>query len=330
MTVWVALRDDAPTSTPRPTVSPSLVADAACPLSGRQPPAGDVVTRPALGVKVENDPAAYPLEGLMDAEVVIESLIEAGSTRFLALYHCTDSTLVGPVRSARALDPDLLAPFTRILAFSGANSRVLGRLRAASIIAIDENTTRGMRRVLRAGASAEHTLFADTRPLRNYGEKFFALPPPQGVLSFGDLPVSAAPASKALLEFSSRVNVSYSWTGEGWRRMQDGQQILTDPAEGSTVDNVLIEVHHFEYAKGLTDASGVHSVKMTDVVGSGPVVLLRDGHAIYGRWTRAGKDEAARYVTEDGLPITLRPGTTWIELVPDDRGRIRGSYVITQ
>lgn len=91
-------------------------------LSGRD---GGDPKRAAVAVKVENDPSAYPLSGLDDAEVVYEEVVEGGVTRFMAIYHCTGSGKVGPVRSSRIVDAAIMRPITHILAASGGNAQVI-------------------------------------------------------------------------------------------------------------------------------------------------------------------------------------------------------------
>ena len=74
-----------------------------CPLTGEEPRKEDVIDRPAVAVKIENAPIAYPLSGLEDADLVYEELVEGGVTRFMAIYHCGDTPQAGP-DSERAPD----------------------------------------------------------------------------------------------------------------------------------------------------------------------------------------------------------------------------------
>jgi hypothetical protein len=46
------------------------------------------------------------------------------------------------------------------------------------------------------------------------------------------------------------------------------------------------------------------------------VVVLRDGVAITGTWTRTSVTQPAILTATDGKPITLQPGNTWEELAP--------------
>src|SRR5207249_9034733 len=93
-------------SSPTPPPAPPT-----CPLTGLAPKAGSVPSRPALAIKVENLPAARPQTGLDQADIVYEEPVEAGITRFIAVFQCQEAPRVEPVRSGRLTDPDILVQF---------------------------------------------------------------------------------------------------------------------------------------------------------------------------------------------------------------------------
>ena len=81
-----------------------------------------VTSRPVVAVKIDNYWRARPQWGLDEADVVIEENVE-GVTRFVALFHSRTPAVLGPVRSARTGDLDLLAAMNRpVFAYSGANA----------------------------------------------------------------------------------------------------------------------------------------------------------------------------------------------------------------
>lgn len=297
-----------------------------CPLSGLEPRTEELVDRPAVAVKIENSSAAYPLSGLEDAEIVFEELVEGGVTRFMAIYHCSDSNEAGPVRSARLVDPAIMTPTTRILAYSGQNQPVLDALQEAGIVTLDEDSAgEGLFRIERSGVSFEHTLYAHSARLRRLGAKSYDDPPPEE-LDFGDIQVKGRRARTVTISFSGASTIIYSWDGERWARSQDGQPFMTAAGEQFAVDNVLIEEHKVVLSRTIIDSAGNPSTEIEDVTGSGRAVLFRDGRAIFGRWTRESVDDAVRFVTKDGDEMVLHPGTTWIELVPNEQGDVRGEH----
>src|SRR5579864_2448143 len=90
---------------------------AIAPLTGLVVPHGSAfLTRAALAVKIENTPDARPQSGLDNADIVVEEQVEGGITRFIAIFQSRDARVVGPVRSARPEDPDLLRQYGAILA----------------------------------------------------------------------------------------------------------------------------------------------------------------------------------------------------------------------
>src|SRR5262245_9182268 len=90
------------------------------PLTGLPTSAGPAV-RPALSVKVDNVTGAFPQAGLNDADIVTEELVEGGQTRLFVTYQSRDADRVGPIRSARPVDADLLSQLGGgVFAYSGA------------------------------------------------------------------------------------------------------------------------------------------------------------------------------------------------------------------
>ena len=72
--------------------------------------------RPALVVKIDNVECAHRTQqGLNNADIVFEEIVEGRLTRFAAVFHSQESNPVGPIRSGRSQDVDLLGAFQRPL-----------------------------------------------------------------------------------------------------------------------------------------------------------------------------------------------------------------------
>ena len=115
------------------TTTTTTIPPAVWPLTGL--PGADVprAALPALVVKIDNHPRARPQVGLVQADVVFEEIVE-GITRFFAVFHSTVADPVGPVRSARTTDIDLLRQLQRpLFAWSGANNGTIKALREADV-----------------------------------------------------------------------------------------------------------------------------------------------------------------------------------------------------
>ncbi len=300
-----------------------------CPLSGVEPRNEALVERPAVAIKIENAAIAYPLSGLEDAEIVFEEVVEGGITRFMAIYHCTDSTKAGPVRSARAVDPAIMSPITKILAFSGANGPVLEQLQEAGVVIIEESDAgTGMQRIPREGLASEHTLYGNSKLLRKTGRDDFSDPPPDDLFEFSDDVADNGKTRKAsdiTIGFSGSTSVGYTWDGDSYLRTQNGAPFMAESGEQISVSNVLIEQHQVDYS-GISDVAGNPSVEITDETGTGKAVLFRDGRAVVGTWSRDSLESPVVFETKSGDRMVFAPGAIWIHLVPSDAGEVKGSF----
>lgn len=314
-----------------PIVGDVLGEDPKCPLTSRKPVSEARVDRPAVAIKIENNPVAYPLSGLENAEIVYEEPVEGGLTRFMAIYHCADAPQAGPVRSARIVDPPIMTPYTRILGAAGGNDIVMSALNEADVITIDETRARdAMERIDRPGITSEHTLYADTAAIRKLGRRQFDEAPPDDLFEFGDLQGTGRRARSVTLTFSAGAVVTYEWEGERWSRSDGDAPLANDAGEQIQVDNVIIEEHTVNHSAELGDVLGTPSPEIEDVTGSGRAFLFRDGRVFAGKWTRESTDEPVRFETNKGDAFVLHPGTTWIELLPDKQGDVKGSFTISK
>src|ERR1019366_966916 len=91
-----------------------------CPLTGVPAPGNKVPRRVALAVKIGNDPASRPQSGLDNADIVYEEMAEGGITRYMAVFQCQNAPVIGPTRSVRWDDWNVLQQYQHaILAYSG-------------------------------------------------------------------------------------------------------------------------------------------------------------------------------------------------------------------
>jgi hypothetical protein len=126
------------------------------------PLTGEVVDaipdRPSLAVKIEDDDAARPQTGLDEADIVWETLVEGGMSRFIAVYHSKLPENVGPVRSLRIADGPIVAPMNGILIFSGSNGHRFQEVaKAAGVQILEEDG--GAKGFSRIGKNAPHNDF---------------------------------------------------------------------------------------------------------------------------------------------------------------------------
>jgi hypothetical protein len=296
-----------------------------CLLTGEEPEAD--LPRPAVAVKIENSPQARPQAGLGEADVVFEEVVEGGVTRFAAIYHCGSTKKVGPVRSARFDDPKIVGPFTKVLAYSGANGIVEKELQKNKMVLFTEqaDTAKAFFRDPE-GSQDVHSLRMNVEKLRAEVDDLNAATPPEDVFTFGEVPASAKDAKKVTMNFSSSNIVMYRWARGAWRRFQDGAPFKVTPGGQVAVPNVLVQEVKVDPSCCIVDVTGNRSPDIS-LKGKGKLWLLRDGKVIAGRWA-IGDDGIPEYTTLDGDPLPFKVGSIWIELVPSPKGKIKGKTVI--
>ena len=122
------------------------------------------------------------------------------------------------------------------------------------------------------------------------------------------------------------VAVDYVWNPvtSGWSRLQVDQEhprpkSATLDTAGVQVSPANVIVQFIEYGTSPSDSRS----PMALTVGSGKVLIFSQGRAIAGTWSRPTADAATTYTSNDGAPILLTPGRTWVALPR------AGSQVIT-
>jgi len=95
------------------------------PLTGLPIDDETLAARRVMAIKVDNHPDARPQSGLDQADAVMEILVEGGFTRFVALFHTTDTDYVGPIRSGRPTDPTVLRPMNAVMVVSGGQDWII-------------------------------------------------------------------------------------------------------------------------------------------------------------------------------------------------------------
>jgi hypothetical protein len=290
-----------------------------CPLTGLPPREGQKINRVALAVKIDNTDVARPQAGLDRADIVIEETVEGGLTRLMAIFQCDSADNIGPIRSARTSDGDLLRLLDgAVFGYSGANPRAIAPVRTNShavLIAFDDSPQYFRRD---PGRAAPHDVMSSTATLLKAGlARNKKLDAPRTVFSYGDPKRPGKKVRTAAMSWSSYTSAVWTWKGRGWARTQNGSPDMLANGKRVVATNVVI-------MSITTRDSGLHDVlgnaSPDDVVtGKGKVWVLRDGKVITGTWHRTNR--AKRMVLRDNLGhvLPLRPGRTWVELLPRPR-----------
>jgi Protein of unknown function (DUF3048) N-terminal domain/Protein of unknown function (DUF3048) C-terminal domain len=293
------------------------------PLTGLPMPNPASDRHPAVVVKMDNSPWARPQTGINQADIVFELLVE-GITRYALVFDSNTPTTVGPVRSARSSDIDLLGGLgDPLLAWSGGNPTVMGQVSSAANLGLLIDASRGANppEYWRDNSrQAPHNLYTNIPMLlAKFGPGDTR--PPQAILPYAKagtpLPAVAPGVAGVTVNFGDGVVVTYVWDKlhKGWARYQIDQ--LHDRTHSATLDtngqqvappNVVVLFVHY----GVSIADPISPQAYT--VGSGTGFVYTEGRKIAITWARLSNRSPFSLHTMDGKAFGLPPGRTWVAL----------------
>lgn len=272
---------------------------------------GEAVTAlgPVLAVKIDNIAAARPPTGLTSADLVYVLPVEGGLSRLMAVVSSRVPAVIGPVRSAREDDLELLAQFGRpAFAYSGATPHLLPFVQRARTVDLYAGRAGGYFRDLRR--VAPHNLYARTPRL--LAEATAASKAHDIGFRFGPAPDGGRSTRSFAVSYPAAA-FTFSWSAsqERWLVAMDGKPARA--AEGGQLGapTVVIQYTKVRTSRFLEAGSRPPYAEST---GSGTAVVLRDGRAYDARWSRPAADGGTTFTVASGQRMTFARGPVWIVL----------------
>jgi hypothetical protein len=273
----------------------------------------EIPDRPALVVKISNYPQGIiPQAGLNSADLVFEEVINSGATRLAAIFHSQEVDPVGPIRSGRAQDINLLLSLQRpLFAWSGGNPAVTRAIRDSDLIDLSMQHSSGYYR--RSGRSDANTVFSSSEALWAQSTDEAGRPTPVYPYLREGQTLTGDPATSIEVQLD---NVTAVWTydeeTEGYFREQNGREHTTETSDGVErvwVRNVVVMLA--DYGRNQFDGN-----PDAEVLGSNPVYVFSGGLVQVGEWLRfLPEDPFDLFDNFDDLnPLPLQPGRTWMEI----------------
>lgn len=270
------------------------------------PQGGAKAGPPVLAVKIDNVAEGRPPVGINAAEMVFAEPVEGGFSRLLAIFGERKPPIIGPVRSARETDAEILPQFGKpVLAYSGIAPEIQPVIDEAPVIdgsdkAVPQAYSREPQR------PAPHNLFVDPAKLPT-GEPWPAANRPL----VGELPAGGKPAENYEVRYpSARIGFFYNHERRLWNVSMDGDPYAAVNAGRVGASTVIIQ--HVKIRDSVVrDAAGNPS-PVAETVGSGSMLMLRDGKSFEGRWERPSPEAATRYTDPAGTPLPAAPGQIWV------------------
>ena len=300
-----------PAATTAVETTTTIPVDPVMPLTGMPITDPVLAARPALVVKIDNHPQARPQFGLNAADIVYEENVEK-LTRFAAVFQSQNAERVGPVRSGRTQDVDLLGSLNKpLFTWSGGNPNVTNAIRSSDLVELSPSSTRnaGFFRNRRGKEATEHTLYSGTPAMYLFTPVYAPAPPVQ----FAYRDDGAAPLGEPNAGVDLKMDgLTVKWTWDpasvAYLRMQDGKP--HNDAELGQVNAANVVILETEYLPSPADRRSPEA----QTIGSGYARVFTGGSFVIGTWTRDDRLKPFTLTTPDGAVIELTPGRTWVEL----------------
>jgi hypothetical protein len=291
-----SVSSDAP---PKPTVNP---------LTGLSPSSNKV-----MAVKIDDTAGARPQVGLDQADIVYIEQVEGGLTRLVAVFDTHLPTRVGPVRSTRNDDPEIVAQYGPIIYVASGGDRIeLRPLNRSKLHAVIDG--RGG-----PGFSRDENRPVPLNLFVNLATVAKKVNGPTATSIGLNWSTKITNPSSAGTVVNTRVGgtpVVFRWNHGTHRyvRYYYGQVDRLANGQPVSTPNVIVQFVHGHVFPADIDPAGNPAWYQT-TVGSGRVVVFRDGKRIAGTWKRPDASHGTQLTDQHGKPITLTPGGAWVALV---------------
>ncbi|WP_207634126.1 DUF3048 domain-containing protein [Halalkalibacter urbisdiaboli] len=273
------------------------------------------INRRVIGVTINNAPQARPQTGLVDADLVYEVLAEGDVTRFVALYQSTLPEKVGPVRSARPYHIDLINGYDALMVLHGWSpeaERLLTGGKADFLNGLFYDGTLFQRSSDRKAPHNSYITFENiVKGLEDRGYEITG-DVPSLVFAEESERLTGADAKEITVTYN-RYQVDYIFneeTGMYQRFNGENQTVDHETGEELSVANLLVaEMDH-----RVLDDVGRRAINLTS---GGKALLFQDGNVEEVQWKN---DDGRIIAVKDGEPVPLKPGQTWINIIPTSPG----------
>ena len=270
-----------------------------------------------LVVKVDDTKGSRPQVGLESADAVYVEQVEAGLTRIAAIYSSTLPELIGPVRSARISDIELLAQFGRVgLAYSGAQTKMHPVLAAANIenLSAERNPptiyTKDPDRVGPVNMMLKPVLLLE-RANSKAGTQIDS--PKLTPWSFGDAPKGETLTSTVKIKWpSAKYELRWDNLSKKYLIYFNGEPNMAASGSQLAADTAIIQLVSITPSIYGDKFGGITPFSKT--TGSGKAIMLRDGFSYQLTWQRELETDVTTWLSTDGKVANFKPGKIWIFL----------------
>ena len=276
---------------------------------------------PVLAVKIDNIVNARPQTGLGQADIVYVLPVEGGLSRFCAIFSSHVPPAVGPVRSARDDDLQLIRQFGRpAFAYSGAQPQLLPVVERARIVDLYAGRVGGYFRD--SQRVAPYNLYARTSQL--LAEAHGASTARDIGFRFGPAPAGGTVTASRSVAYPA-ASFTFRWSPRKgrWLVWMDGAPATAGPAAGGPAGSGRTGRGQLGAPTVVIQYTRVGSSRFREwggpapyaySTGAGRAVVLRDGKAWQAHWSRPHGSGGTTFTTSSGQRMTFARGPVWVVL----------------
>ena len=267
-------------------------------------------------VKIDDTTYAHPQVGLRSADVVYIEQVEGGLTRLAALFSSKIPQIVGPVRSARISDIELLSQYGKVgFAYSGAQRLMLPVIASANLYDLGA-THYGPKFYQNDPARiAPYAMMLKVPELLNESKlrgNSLSKSSPMG-WKFGDAPENLLDISKVHISWpASSYGAEWSEDENRWLLIHNGNVDVDDTGYRLGPKTIVIQIVSITDSIYHDKVGGVTPFSAT--VGEGRGYILRDGKSFEAFWSRPDAASGTRWRSKEGEEITFAKGQIWVAL----------------
>ena len=286
------------------------------------------LAKPALSAKIDNAPMARPQVGLDYADIVFEELVEYGMTRYLAVWHSNVPAEIGPVRSVRPMDPEIVSPFGGIFAYSGGQVRFVQMMQQAPVYNAIHGQPDTEDTFYRSTAKpAPHNVLVKAPELIAQHLDRPAPSPQFEFASSGEAATAVAegqPLVSLNTRFSGVSSPTWEWDGTQGKFLRFQTNGAADVAASGnqlSADNVVVLFVNIDV---------IEDIPTTRLVSQGTGWVASGGSIIEVTWVKQTPESPVVLSTLGGAEVLLAQGQTWVKLLPSDSSDVDAGSITIQ
>ena len=277
---------------------------------------------PVLVVKIDDTNLAHPQVGLRSADVVYIEQVEGGLTRLAAVFASNIPAVVGPVRSARISDIELLAQYGKVaFSYSGAQRKLLPVIASANLFDVGANKYGPTFYANDPARIAPYAMMVKAPELLTAASERGVTPALSKAMGwkFGDAPQGLIPISSAHISWpAGSYDADWSVEEDRWLLQHNGNPNLDDTGFNLGPKTFVIQIVSITDSIYKDKVGGVTPFSAT--VGEGKCYILRNGGYIPCTWKRPTEMSGTSFTDLSGTEVTFENGQIWFALTSKEPG----------